>query len=107
MPCIRKGHRPLAMKTVKFTLDGEDYVNVRELSSRDVIALQERFGSDAKIDAGVVGEVLCRCLVDDEGRRLFDSAEDVAEGLDVGMSTLKALAHKALEISGVEETPKN
>ncbi len=99
MPVFQKG-QTLALaglKREKFPLPecGKDiYVCLRSLSAKEVTELLvDKQARDV--------DILAVCIVDDEGKPIFDNGDDVLAGLDVAASSLVKLVDRVVELSGL------
>jgi hypothetical protein len=107
MGCINKHNRvvPEGIKREKFELPelGKDnYVWLRSLSAKELIALREQFGSKESTDnISFVLEVLSLSMTDDDGGPVYASAEELLQYLDVSLSTIEAMAEATLKASGL------
>lgn len=107
MACIKKQDlgKPLALAVEQFPLPalGEgSYVNIRALGSRDLAALQKT-DSEEKSNIDAIYEILAKCLVDDEGAFLFDSAEDMKENFNQPLSLIEEMGEVAIRVSGLSK----
>lgn len=115
MGCLSKADllKPLDLKSVKHPMPlwGEDaYVNLRALSSADLITLQKSFGNG--VEDGNSFEFGCNllvyCLCDDEGKRLFADEAEVKLLLQHSPKLLEELMQAAIKVSGLDpESKKN
>jgi hypothetical protein len=79
------------------------YVVIQALTSRDIVAIQKAFGSSP--DSGnqaFVNELFYRCLVDDDGKPIFDGPDDVAATLDMSLPAMEHLVETCLRVSGIQ-----
>jgi hypothetical protein len=92
--CYKKGQPVTTHKVERFDL-GDDYVMVRELTSKDFLELEAKYpaGNEAKV-FDVVCDLLSRCIVDDDGSPLFTDGDDLQANFPVGLSTIWALRDK-------------
>lgn len=108
MPAISKAAflKPLRRKTERYPLPeyGEDaYVCLQALTSRDIQAIQQAYGSSP--DSGnvaFVNELFYRCLADDDGKPLFDSAADAGETMNLSLPAMETLVEACLRVSGIQ-----
>lgn len=107
MPSVSKSAflKPLRRKSERYPLPeyGEDaYVVIQALTSQDVVALQQAHGSNP--DSGntsFVNELFYRCLADDNGSPIFDSAADAGAGMNLSLPAMESLVEACLRVSGV------
>lgn len=79
---------------------------IQSLSAKQLLTLQEKYKQRDTMDTSILGfalDVLAFTLVDETGKLLFDSPEDVANHLGVSVKTFTAMADAASVISGVLE----
>jgi hypothetical protein len=115
MPCLSKNSFsiPPQLKTSRHILPeyGADaFVNVRELTAQELLALQNEYGTKASgLDFAFA--VLSLVLVDDENKQIFASADECKANLQLSLKGIDALLATALEVSGVKtdkvDEPKN
>lgn len=81
------------------------YVNVRSLTAAELLSLQSRFGNKQEVNESNIDfmlSILLHTLVDDNGVNLFNTADEVRQLLQNGISVLTRLSEKAVEVSGLD-----
>ena len=108
MSCISKADfaKPVKLKTEKHAMPefGKSaYVNIKALSSKDLVDLQKSFGSgvDESHSFAFALKLLTYCLVDDEGNRLFAEEEEVSTLMQHEPKLIERLGQAAIEVSGL------
>jgi hypothetical protein len=116
MPCLSRDSflKPLSLKRERHPLPefGEDaYAVVQALTSKDLLSVQAAFGKAADTsNLDFAFDILSRSLVDDQGVRLFGSAGEAKEGINLSLPALEGLVKAAMDVSGIgtqEEEEKN
>ena len=109
MPGLNKAEllKPKTLKTIRHPMPawGEDaYVNIRALSSRDLVDLQKRYGKGVEEENSFefATTMLAYCLVDDEGKRLFEDEQEVKGLLIHTPQVIEQLGQVAIELSGID-----
>ena len=97
-----------ALKKEKYNLSKEEdvYVWLRELSSKELRELQVNMGDKETSNMDFVYSILALCVIDDAGKPLFTSIDDVKDNLNVGLSTLVDMQNRILKLSGLETAQK-
>jgi hypothetical protein len=106
MGLFKPGTTTLGLKTQRFDLSPDVYINVRELSAPELIHYQQVMGSKETTNADFLFDIVARCAVDDVGKPLFETAELVKQHFNVGISTLVEMQKVIMSLSGLTE-PKN
>lgn len=106
MGIFQKCLAPLALKRVRFDLAPDCHINLRELSSQELIDFQSKMGSTETSNLDFVFDLISKCAVDDDGKPLFADAADVRATFNVGLSTLIEIQKAVMSLSGID-TPKN
>jgi hypothetical protein len=114
MPCISKADllKPLDLQVIRHGLPeqfGKDaFVNLRALSSADLIELQRRFGSGVEEHHSFEFAVamLCYCMVDDDGKRLLETEEEIKGMMGHSHKLIDELAQAAIKLSGIDPDSK-
>jgi hypothetical protein len=104
MALFAKGSPPPALKTFKFELGNDTYINLRELSLQELRHFTE--GGDKNKDTKNVEflyNLLSKCILDDDGKPLFDGPDDLKNTFDVGLSTLVAIQKAIMAQSGLND----
>ncbi len=113
MPCVTKKAflAPLTPHREKVELPecGDDaYVWVEELSSKDLLAIQQTQGKEANVsNLDFVYDILARTLRGEVGEPLFADADDCREHFGLSLNSLERLALRVLKISGLQVAEKN
>lgn len=108
MPCVSKSAflKPLRQKTEQYPLPeyGEGaYVVIQALTSKDLLALQEKYGTSASsANLDFAFDLLSRSLVDDSGSPIFVDAGDAKEGVNLSVPAMESLVEKVMEVSGIK-----
>jgi hypothetical protein len=102
MSLFQKG-TPLALKRTKFKLGDDCHINLRELSSRELIEFQKAMGDKDTTNLEFVYKLIASCAVADDGKPIFDSPDDVRDNFDVGLSKLIEIQKQILSLSGLDE----
>ena len=107
MGCVSKDFfsTPRRLKSEKYTLEGDNYVVIQELTSRELVEIQTAYGSaESTTNLAFVYDFLARVLVDDAGVRLFADAADVEAHFNMSIPALENITEFALKVSGVNTT---
>jgi hypothetical protein len=107
MGCVRKEYfsKPRRLKSEKYPLEDGEYVVIQELTSRELVEIQNTYGKEESTsNLAFVYDYLSRVLVDDAGVRLFADAADVEAHFNMSIPALENLTEFALEVSGINTT---
>ena len=78
-------------------INGET-INVRRLTQGEVKIMQDKYEADeARLDG--MAFVACRCIVDEQGKRIFDD-DDLASMGDLEFDLVKAVFEAVMRFSG-------
>lgn len=104
----RNNNKPLVLRRVRFDLDADTYINLRELSSQELLHYQQTIGNKEVSNLDFIYDLVARCAVDDEGLPIFKDAGDVKDHFNVGLSTLVSAQQTVMNLSGIgDAAPKN
>jgi len=117
MPCLNKEsfHNPPRLALTSYPIPeygAESYVNIVPITSRDLLELQATNGKEGNTsNIDFTFDLLSRCLVDDDGNRLFADADECKSTLNLPMPTLEDIAATIFKASGLDykkvDDPKN
>lgn len=93
-------------KTFPFGDNGECFRNLKGSEIAEFLELQEKLQSDDKALVDVYAYIMCKCLCNSEGERVFTDAEmDECREQDFG--ELKTLAETVMDNIGLVDEIKN
>ncbi len=113
MPSVGKeGFRKRArIDVVKIPLPGgepDEYVCLRKLSAKDLLALRKQWGREADLEnLPTLYAILSRTLCDDAGTLLFTSEQELAECFDLPVDAFAQLGEEAIKYSSLDVKEKN
>ena len=105
MSLFVKGQAPIGLKQEKFYVSPDVYLILREMSSKELMDYQEKFGDKDVKNLDMIYDLISKVALDDNGLPIFTSAQDVKENLDIGLSKFVEIQEKILDLSGL--SPKN
>ncbi len=86
--------------------EGEHFRNLRGSEISEFLELQETLQQDKGALVDVYAYIMCKCLCEEDGKRVFDDSE-MDECKEQDFSDLKALAEAVMENIGLVEEIKN
>lgn len=86
-------------KTTEITLDDGQILHARKLSQSEVETIRKNYATEATALEGY-RYIVSKCVVDEEGRRVFDDA-DKAKLLQVDFDDVQKIADAVVEFSGL------
>jgi hypothetical protein len=101
MGLFHKGQKP-NLKRVKFNLSEDCHINLRELSAQELINLQDSAKSDNP-NMDHVFKLIAVSACDDDGKPIFDDAEDAKQNFSIGSSMLSDISKAIVSVSGLDE----
>lgn len=113
MACLSKQSflKPIALKTVKVFIPecGADaYVYVKELGSFDLLEMQTHYGPNQETsNLAFAYDLLYRVVCDDDGKRIFSSADEVKEYFNLPVAAITRLVEQAMAVSQLDTQAKN
>jgi hypothetical protein len=115
MSCVSKQAflQPLGVHKERYDLPdyGPDaYVVIRSLTALDLRTLEDRYGKgphDTDVNLKYTFDLLAMSLVDDDGKALFATGQEVEAGFNVTLKAFKSILDKALSLSALDNAPKN
>lgn len=105
----KSNNSPIGFRVERFDVTSDVHVNIREMLPSDIMYYQSKYKDESNV-FDFCCDMVAHGVVDDEGKQIFDDADDLKQNFLVGTSVLYAIQAKIFDLSKVPakgEDPKN
>lgn len=92
-------------KTIDIALDDGRIVKARKLTQAEVETIRKSYAASESTALAGFRFIVCRCVVDDEGNRVFTDA-DQNKLVELDFDTIQTIASEVVEFSGLNKNQK-
>lgn len=86
--------------TKEIQLDDGTPLRIRKLSQAAVETMKQKYATDAKTAEGF-RYIVCQCVVDEDGKRVFNDGDMARIGTDMPFEDTQTIASEVFEYSGM------